>query len=225
MRYPGGKGKCFQHLINLMPPHETYIESHLGGGAVLRNKQPAKRSIGIDRDPKVVEHWRQEFDGYCELVEADAVAYMDAFPFSGNELVYADPPYLPETRRQKRIYAYEYDRADHETLLSTLRNLPCHVMVSGYDSQLYNDMLSGWRRVTFSAKTQVDVREECVWLNFQPCQSLHDTRYLGSNYRERQTVKRRQERLQARIGRMSAVERHELIVWLNKTYGETGERA
>ncbi len=50
MSYPGGKGKCYQRLINLMPPHETYIESHLGGGAVLRNKRPAKANIGIDAD-------------------------------------------------------------------------------------------------------------------------------------------------------------------------------
>ena len=103
-------------------------------------------------------------------------------------------------------------------------------------------------KVIFTAKTQVDVREECVWLRipaetgqrFQPKldsdsganwtlipaeTGLHDARYLGSNYRERQTVKRRQERLQDRIGRMSPVERHELLVWLNRTYGETGERA
>ncbi|MBS0352463.1 MAG: DNA adenine methylase, partial [Proteobacteria bacterium] len=48
MSYPGGKGKCYQRLINLMPPHETYIETHLGSGAVLRNKRPAKTTIGID---------------------------------------------------------------------------------------------------------------------------------------------------------------------------------
>ena len=58
MRYPGGKGKCFQRLINLMPEHATYIETHLGGGAVMRHKRPAQRNIGIDVDAQVIDAWR-----------------------------------------------------------------------------------------------------------------------------------------------------------------------
>ena len=52
--YPGGKGGVFQRLINLMPSHEVYIETHLGGGAIMRNKRPALRNIGIEIDPKVI---------------------------------------------------------------------------------------------------------------------------------------------------------------------------
>ena len=47
MRYPGGKGKCYQHIINVLPPHPTYIETHLGGGAVLLHKKPARMSVGV----------------------------------------------------------------------------------------------------------------------------------------------------------------------------------
>jgi site-specific DNA-adenine methylase len=57
MRYPGGKGRCYQHLISLMPPHRTYIETHLGGGAVLRHKRPAETNIGLEKDEAVVERW------------------------------------------------------------------------------------------------------------------------------------------------------------------------
>jgi site-specific DNA-adenine methylase len=34
MRYPGGKGGAgvYQTIINNIPPHDTYIETHLGGG-------------------------------------------------------------------------------------------------------------------------------------------------------------------------------------------------
>ncbi len=38
-----------------MPPHEIYIEAHLGGGAVMRHKYPAKRNIGIEIDSEVIE--------------------------------------------------------------------------------------------------------------------------------------------------------------------------
>ena len=47
MSYPGGKGGVFHKLINLMPPHEIYIETHLGSGAVIRNKRLAQRNIRV----------------------------------------------------------------------------------------------------------------------------------------------------------------------------------
>ena len=36
MTYPGGKGGngFYQKIINLIPPHDVYIETHLGGGAI-----------------------------------------------------------------------------------------------------------------------------------------------------------------------------------------------
>ena len=51
MGYFGSKatsGLC-QALIALMPPHSVYIESHLGGGALMKRKPTGVRSIGIDR--------------------------------------------------------------------------------------------------------------------------------------------------------------------------------
>ena len=44
-----------QALIALMPPHSIYIESHLGGGALMKRKPAAVRSIGIDRDERALE--------------------------------------------------------------------------------------------------------------------------------------------------------------------------
>ena len=38
----------YQNIIAMMPPHDTYIETHLGGGAVMRNKPPARNNIAID---------------------------------------------------------------------------------------------------------------------------------------------------------------------------------
>ena len=219
MRYPGGKGKCFQHLINLMPAHNTYIESHLGGGAVLRNKAPAERSIGIDKDPLVISEWNKRYFELCELIQADATEYLRNYEFKGNELIYSDPPYVPSTRRRLRVYKHDYTIVDHEHLLKTLKSLPCMVILSGYDNDIYNDTLTGWRKEVFMAKTHTDIRQECVWLNFDPPKKLHDATHLGSNFRERQTIKRRQERLHERIRNMDPLERSELMQWLSTTYG------
>jgi len=223
MRYPGGKGKCYQRLINLMPPHQTYIETHLGAGAVMRHKKPAARNIGVDIDPSVHEDWAG-LDVYgLELVQEDASTYLGTFAYEGNELIYADPPYVTETRRRPKIYRFEYDLAQHEQLLSTLRSVPCKVMISGYDNPLYNETLHGWGKVTFMAKTHTGIREECVWMNYAAPQELHDSRYLGDTFRERQTIARRHSRLRDRVDAMDPVERNDFLRWITLTYGSPQE--
>lgn len=225
MRYPGGKGKCYQHLINLMPPHQTYIESHLGGGAVMRNKKAALRNIGLDLDPKVIKLWKTEFPDLCELYQVDAIEFLEGYSFEGHELVYVDPPYLSETRRRKKVYRCDYTEKDHIRLLKCLIALPCKVMLSGYDNDLYNRVLVGWHKVNFPAKTHVEVRTETIWMNFEPIGRLHDSRYLGGTFRERQTIQRRQERLRARINNLNPIERHELLEWMQEHYGNAEEVA
>lgn len=219
MRYPGGKGKCYQRLINLMPPHDTYIETHLGGGAVLRNKRSADSNIGIDRDPAVIERWQLEKSGPWTIVMGKAEDVLQERDYSGNELVYCDPPYLPETRRRPTVYRYDYSRKDHEHLVEVLTQLPCKAMVSGYNSALYNDAFTGWTKVTFQSRTHVDTREECVWMNYPMPVELHDARYLGDNFRSRETIRRRQQRLYERIRRLSAAEHRELAYWLHSEFG------
>lgn len=202
-----------------MPEHQTYIETHLGGGAVMRNKLPADRNIGIDFDCSVIEQWRKEETGLCELINDDALSFLSSFPFNGDELVYVDPPYLHSTRRRSKIYRHEYTDKDHQELLKVLLSLPCNVMISGYENPLYTELLNNWRCVQFNAKTHTGIREESVWMNYAPPEKLHDSRYLGNNYRERQTVARRRNRLYARIDQMEPIERSELIQWLNSKYG------
>jgi len=225
MKYPGGKGKCYQHLINLMPPHHTYIESHLGGGAVMRNKKPAQRNIGLDLDPKVIEMWKQDLSNVCELHQIDAVNYLENYIFHGNELVYVDPPYLPETRKRGKVYRCDYTEKDHIHLLQCLNDLPCKVMISGYENDLYNKLLPGWRKVHFSAKTHIEVREETVWMNFEHPNRLHDARYIGKTFRDRQNIQRRQSRLRSRIENLDSIERNDLYKWMQEHYGNDKEVA
>lgn len=225
MKYPGGKGKCYQHLINLMPKHSTYIESHLGGGAVMRHKKAAVRNIGIERDPEVLSRLHGNTPDHIELVAGDAVTYLEAFPFSGTELIYCDPPYLQETRRGGRLYRYEYTDADHKRLLGVLTQLPCMVMVSGYANPLYEMHLAHWRTQTFMAKTHADVREETVWMNFPVPDALHDSRYLGESFRERQDNQRRRQTLHRRLHAMDKYERVDLIQWMATSFSDEFKEA
>lgn len=221
MRYPGGKGKCYQHVINLMPPHDVYIETHLGGGAVLRNKKPADRNIGIELDARVLALWKAKAVPQLELVHGRAEDFLKQFAFAGNELVYVDPPYLPCTRRRARVYAHDYTRQDHVRLLELLVKLPCKIILSGYANPLYAEALAHWQLRTFDAKTHAGIRAETLWLNYQPTAALHDVRYLGENFRDREVIKRRLQRVQDRLARLDPTERAAVTQWLYDSYPET----
>jgi len=218
MRYPGGKGKTYQHIINLMPPHRVYIETHLGGGAVMRNKRPALHSIGIDVDDRLISVWSLVNAPEVELRCARAEDFLAQYQFLGDELVYADPPYYPGTRRQTKVYRCDYSVEDHERLLALLKSLPCKVILSGYANDLYSDLLKGWTTRTFRAKTHTDTREETLWFNFEVPQVLHDSRFVGETFRARQTAKRRMQRLQEKVNRMDPVERAAFTQWFNETF-------
>ncbi|MDO8289233.1 MAG: DNA adenine methylase [Parvibaculum sp.] len=218
MRYPGGKGKTYQHIINLMPPHRVYIESHLGGGAVMRNKKPVDVNIGIDADPNVIAAWPTREMPHVDLLVGTAERFLSQYDFRGDELVYSDPPYHPDTRRQQRVYSRDYSVDDHKKLIEVLTSLPCKVILSGYTNSLYNSLLDGWETRTFSSKTHVDVREETLWFNFAPPLVLHDSRYMGNDFRARQATKRRLQRMQDKVTRMDPVERAAFSQWLNDLY-------
>jgi DNA adenine methylase len=218
MHYPGGKGKTYQHIINLMPRHDVYIETHLGGGSVMRKKKPAAVNIGVERDAAVLASWRQMGVPNLELVHGRAEDFLSAYPFKGDEVVYADPPYLPELRRRPKLYRCEYTTQDHVALLKILVQLPCKVLVSGYPSALYDRMLPAWNQWRFLSKTQVDVREEVVWFNFEVPPQLHDSQYLGDTFRDRQSTKRRMDRLKSKVLAMEPRERAAFGTWFNDTF-------
>ena len=180
-------GLC-QPLIAMIPPHDTYIETHLGGGAIMKRKLAALRNIGIDRDARALDAF--ECDYPVELVHGCAHRYLAEFEFQGSELVYSDPPYLKRTRTSRRRYRFDYEEADHVALLELLKGVPCQVMVSGYPSTLYEERLRGWRSVEWQVMNQGGVRTEKLWFNFAP-ERLHWARYAGKNFTDRQRIKRK----------------------------------
>ena len=212
IHYRGGKGQVFQKLINLIPPHEVYIETHLGGGAIIRNKRPATRNIGIEIDPKVLEMWAPIRVKEIEIVHGDAVSFLKSYPFTGKEFVYCDPPYLRNTRKGgRRLYRYEYTLEQHGELLKKIKSLPCMVMISGYESELYTASLKGWNTHSFQSATHNGMAQEWVWMNYPTPVELHDYRYLGNTFRERERIKMKSKRWKARLKSMPVLERQALL--------------
>jgi len=228
--YNGGKGSdgVFQTIINQMPPHRVYIEAFLGAGSVLRQKRPAESTIAIERDGHVLASlWRGNEIPGLELVEADAIHWLKARRWRGDELVYADPPYLMQTRRhQDGYYRHELSTADHRRLLRVLKALPVPVLLSGYWSELYGCELQGWRNISFTAWTRRHQQTtEWLWMNFPEPQALHDYHWLGSNFREREKLTRQQRRWRARLARMTPLQRGALLWAIQETWPTSPETA
>lgn len=215
MRYAGGKNGAgvYQQIINQMPPHAVYIEPFLGSGAVMRRKRPADENIGVDLNRSTIASFNDAISGESGLtaIHGDAVLFLESYQFTGRELVYCDPPYVMESRKGGKIYKYEYDDADHIKLLASLKRLPCMVIVSGYWSQLYVDELAGWRTHTFEAQTRRGMATEWLWMNYQEPKALHDYSYIGSNFRERERIKRKALRWSSRLLAMPDLERKAIL--------------
>lgn len=83
-------------------------------------------------------------------------------------LVYADPPYVLNTRHGKQ-YRCEMDDVGQEVLLDVLLVHEGPVLLSGYDNDLYNDRLRGWHREEAVSYSQTASRKtEVLWMNFKP---------------------------------------------------------
>ena len=206
--YLGSKataGLC-QAIIALMPVHSVYIESHLGGGAIMKRKPPAQRNIGIDVDAAAIEQFRCDYA--VELAHGCCHDYLLEFEFDGSELIYADPPYLQSTRKApgRHRYRYDYEEQDHVRLLAILKKLPCQVMLSGYPSALYDELLDGWRSISVQVMNQAGVVTEKVWFNFEP-DRVHWCRSAGRNFTDRQRIKRKAETWSRRYRQMPYAER------------------
>lgn len=84
-----------------------------------------------------------------------------------NILIYADPPYMRGTRSAHgNVYRHEMTDWDHEEMLAALKNHTGPVLISGYENELYRDMLTGWSHLTLGARTELgSARTETLWIN------------------------------------------------------------
>jgi len=73
----------------------------------------------------------------------EVIAYWD----TEDTVFYIDPPYIADTRVDKKVYQHEADKTHHEKLVDLLLQLKGQAVVSGYDHELYRRLEeAGWQR-------------------------------------------------------------------------------
>ncbi len=93
-------------------------------------------------------------------------------------LIYADPPYVLEARRDSRHgYRHEMSNDNHRELAEVLHAVQGMVIISGYSSQLYDqELYSDWRRCERHNRTlgNGDGATEVLWFSANvPEKQLH----------------------------------------------------
>jgi len=131
------------------------------------SSQNAKFISGIEYLPEVVGRLRE-----IQIENSDFEKIFKIYD-RPTTLFYLDPPYLHETRQSKGDYTNEMSIDDHQRLLDLVVGVKGHVVLSGYNNELYNDKLKYWRKVEFEVATSAsksDTRKgksrvEVLWIN------------------------------------------------------------
>ncbi len=222
LTYPGGKNSTgvYQAIINQIPPHEIFISGYAGNCGVLANKRKAAGvNYAVDIDRKVIEGWKKipgvtaVNDDFITWLPVNLKHYGLIGQPKNGVFIFLDPPYLSAVRsNQKDVYNYTMDsNEDHESLLNMLLKVPFPVMVTHYPCELYDTKLKSWRILDIVGRSRQGMRTERLYMNYPEPTALHDYRYIGSDYREREDYKKMKKNMLAKFKRMTELERNYLL--------------
>lgn len=221
--YPGSKAAAglAERIIREMPPHTYYVEGFAGHAAVYRLKKKAQVSVLVDIDPQVIKDLKLGLpnEGKKPLVyQSDFIAFYlrnENF-FNQNTVLYLDPPYLFGVRTGA-IYDHEFGTVvEHLALIEIFKKTKANCLLSGYWSDLYERELKGYRCVEIPAMTRGGIRNEYLWMNFEQPEFLHDSRFAGWDYRERERIKKKAKRWTFNFMTMPTAERQAIIEEIQK---------
>jgi nitrogenase moFe cofactor biosynthesis protein nifE len=156
------------------------IRSVMSHGFRVIEKSGWKMDVNGRERAYAVKHWNdlpkliQEMTLRLKQVQIECRPAIELIEKYSREDVcmYVDPPYVLSTRTRKQ-YSVEMEDKDHEELLDVLNNSDAKILLSGYDSDLYNKRLTNWERIEFSATAEKGLpRTEILWVNFSPKKQL-----------------------------------------------------
>lgn len=117
---------------------------------------------------EIASRLRANPDHHVQIEHRDALKLISMFN-SPDVLMYLDPPYLSDTRKSGAVYAHEMSEQGHRELLELIAQSKAKIIISGYNSGLYNTMLSGWNKDEKQVVVQSGAdATEVIWMNYEP---------------------------------------------------------
>ena len=151
----------------------TLVRFHQSFGTTNSSKK-SWRNVQTYGGPRCATMWNYLPDTIiecCERLKNAQIENIDGIELikrynHPDTLIYCDPPYL-QSLRKKNMYAHELGEDRHIEMLEILKQSKSKIILSGYDNDLYNEMLPDWRTYTKATTAQMGLRRtEKVWLNF-----------------------------------------------------------
>lgn len=103
-----------------------------------------------------------------QIEKMDALRLIERYN-TPDALIYIDPPYVRSTRKSGALYVHEMTDEGQKRLLGLIASSKAKIIISGYDSEMYNEMLKGWRTdSTMSQTTSTEMAREKIWMNYSP---------------------------------------------------------
>jgi DNA adenine methylase len=113
------------------------------------------------------ERLKPKKDNYVQIENTDALTLIKKYNRPG-VFMYLDPPYVRGSRKQKKIYTFDYTEVEHRELLRVIGESQAKILISGYEHELYRDHLNKWHRdKILSYDTASQKRTECIWMNYK----------------------------------------------------------
>ena len=148
-----------------------------GSSAVLRQRCSGFRAKLYNSHTTGADDWKNypaAIPQFCQRLQGVIIENRPALDLirqhgRAGSLIYADPPYLHATRAlgdNSTRYSHEMTDDDHCQLAATLHQTQAFVVLSGYDSPLYNELYGGWpcrRKVTTA--DGAGKRIETLWIS------------------------------------------------------------
>ncbi len=216
--YPGNKNiqGIAQKIINEIPPCDIFRELFAGSAAVSALLTIPDQLIHInEKSETVFQDLRFKFPS--NIVTNDcAISIIENLPASPtrNEVIFLDPPYRLDTRpNSQNVYEHEMSDNDHLQLLSAVVDKQQNykfIIVHPVDP-VYSEALKDWRQIFLKVRYRNKTSNEVLFMNFEKPHDLQDFKFLGNNHHERQRIKRKGDRLLAKLSALPALERKYIL--------------
>ena len=83
-----------------------------------------------------------------------------------NVFMYLDPPYVWSTRTSNTGYEVEMNDEHHQKLINRLLTCKSKILLSGYDNELYDQLLPTFRKISFASPNSHSTNVETLWMNY-----------------------------------------------------------
>ena len=117
----------------------------------------------VEALPEIVQRFQR-----VQIENAPAIEVIRRYD-TVDTVFYLDPPYVHSARGDAAAYGYEMTDEAHVELASVLHSIRGRAILSGYRTELYDELYAKWQRVDAKERVCHSVRskrQESVWMNF-----------------------------------------------------------